>query len=198
MKHQTIGARIKPDLVVVLACAFAAIVILAWIFKIQPTLHPQGSAAGTVARHSAPRMPPASGPPGPVSPVEEQWGIRVSSIQLTNTNLALELRYEVTDPAKAALLSDGATAASVLDPATGKTIRIGAPPERPGGVSQHSRARSAMLMMGDAGSFPPAPNRIVPGKTYTVQLPHPPDLVKKGSRVVVVIGDFRTDYITVD
>jgi hypothetical protein len=53
-------------------------------------------------------------------------------------------------------------------------------------------------MMRDAGSFPPAPNRVVAGKTYTVQLPNVPALVKTGSKVVVVIGDFRTDYITVE
>jgi len=196
MKNHTEGARIKPDLVVVLACSLAAIVILVWIFKIQPSMRSHGSVAGPAVKHpAAAKMVPAR---GPASPVEEQWGIRVSSVTLTGADLVMELRYEVTDPAKAALLNDGATAASVLDPDTGTTIRIGAPPERPGGVSQHSRARSAALMMREAGSFPPPPNRIVLGKTYSIQLPNPPDRVKKGSRVVVVIGNFRTDYITVE
>jgi hypothetical protein len=122
----------------------------------------------------------------------------VSGIKLTSANLVMEMRYEVTDPAKSALLDDGATAASVVAPDTGTTIRIGAPPQQAGGVSAHSRARSAALMMRAAGSFPPPPNRIIAGRTYTIQLPNPPELVKKGSKVVVVIGNFRTDYITVE
>jgi hypothetical protein len=194
MKHQTKGARIKPDLVVVLACALATIVILVWIIGRSPA-----PVAGppVMKQPVAPRTP-ASALPAIASSLEDQWGIHVSGIKLTSANLVMELRYEVTDPAKSALLNDGATAASVIAPDTGTTIRIGAPPQREGGVSEHSRARSAALMMRGAGSFPPPPNRIIAGKTYTIQLPNPPDLIKKGTRVVVVIGDFRTDYITVE
>ena len=193
MKHQTKGARIKPDLVVVLACALATIVILVWIIGRSPA-----PVAGPVMKQPVAPKTPASALPAVASSMEEQWGIHVIGIKLTSANLVMELRYEVTDPAKSALLNDGATPASIIAPDTGTTIRIGAPPPRAGGVSEHSRARSAALMMRDAGSFPPPANRIIAGKTYTIQLPNPPDLVKKGTRVVVVIGDFRTDYITVE
>jgi hypothetical protein len=194
MNRQSAGARIKPDLIVVLACSVAAIVILVLIIG-----GSRSRVAAPMEKKPAPAKTVSAGvQPGMISPVEDQWGIRVSGIKLTGANLVMELSYEVTDPDKAALLDDGATPASVLDPATGTQIRIGAPPQRTGAVSQHSRARSAALMMRDAGSFPPAPNRVVAGKTYTVQLPNVPALVKTGSKVVVVIGDFRTDYITVE
>jgi len=38
-----------------------------------------------------------------ISPVEDQWGIRVSGIKLTGANLVMELSYEVTDPDKASV-----------------------------------------------------------------------------------------------
>jgi len=79
---------------------------------------------------------------------------------------------------------NGATPASVLDPATGTQIRIGAPPQRTGAVSQHSRARSAALMMRDAGSFPPAPNRVVAGRPTLSSSPmsRPREDGKQGGR----------------
>ena len=198
MNHQAEVAPVKPGTVVVLACLLAVILIAGWVLKVHPFGRSPESAAGpAVKRPVAARVAANAGEPEVVPSVEDQWGIRVAGIKLTSANLVMELSYQVTDPAKAALLNDGTTAASVLEPTTGTTIRIGAPPQRAGSVSQHSRARSAALMMRGAGSFPPAPNRIVPGKTYTVQLPNAPDIVKKGVQVVVVIGDVWTDDITV-
>jgi len=197
MKQKTPGTRRIPDLTVVLVGCLAASLFLIWKFPSRPPASPGFVADLVVNQPVAPISAPAE-KPGPLSTVENQWGIRVSGVRLTSSNLVMELRYEVTDPAKAASLADGTTAAAVLDPVSGRTIRIGAPPQRPNGVSPHSRARSAALMMREAGSFPPAPNRIVPGKIYCVQLPNLPNLVRKGSEVVVVIGNARTDLLTVE
>ena len=100
-------------------------------------------------------------------------------------------------PKLAISLTNGQTAAYLLEPVSGMKIPLGTPqPE--GAFSPHSRARSAALMMRGAGSFPPAPNRMAAGRTYSVLLPNPAGVVKSRSAVVVVIGDARTDNLTVE
>ena len=54
------------------------------------------------------------------------------------------------------------------------------------------------LMMRESGDFPPTPSRLVAGKTYSILLPNVDGLLKRGSRVVVTVGnlDCSTDIFT--
>lgn len=131
------------------------------------------------------------------SRLEAQWGIRITGIALAEAERALNLRYEVVDPDKAAQLYDGATKAFLLDVDHENAIQIGAPPAHGAVGSRHSRARSQALMMREAGSFPPPPSRIQPGKIYSVLVPNLNRAVKRGNQVAVIIGRYSTEQMTV-
>jgi hypothetical protein len=53
-------------------------------------------------------------------------------------------------------------------------------------------------MMHQAGEFPPPPNRLAAGKTYSLLLPNPGGMVKSGSQVAFVVGNYRTAALTVE
>jgi hypothetical protein len=191
---------IRPAFLVTLTASVVVLIALIWLVR---TRSPSPNAAGgdrvveppvqTVKANTA--VPPA----GPVKPstLEEMWGIQVTGIALTRANSALELRYKVLAPEKATLLADSQSEAYILDHASGAKIPLRSP-QSEGAFPQHSRARSAALMMRDAGSFPPTPSRIVPDKVYSVLLPNPGGVVKGGNKVAMVVGTVRNDNLVVE
>ena len=138
---------------------------------------------------------PAAPPPGPL---EKKWGIRVSGIWMASENGAVQMTYEVTDNNLAKLLSGNGAENFLVDLSSGTQIPLCPSQLKDWPFSPHSRARSMALQMLEAGTFPPPPNRLVAGKTYTVLIPNPNGLMKPGSRVAPLVGGVQGDSITIE
>lgn len=206
MNHQDTDNRIRPGLIVVAACALAAILIPVGISAFHKS-KPSSAGATPTASSSAAVKPSAvhdaaAAAVNPAAPVlstalEEPWGIQVSSVRLTKADSAVDLRYKVVAPEKAALLAGDKTTAYLIDQASGVKIQMLASPQEAAWPT-NTRARTAARMMHQAGEFPPPPNRLAAGKTYSLLLPNPGGTVKSGSKVTLVVGNYRTDTLNVE
>jgi hypothetical protein len=108
---------------------------------------------------------------------QRNWGVDIVGVRPISTGFMLTFRYRVVDPEKAKLLNDKRSKAYLIDEANGNTLSVPIM-ENLGEMRQKSE---------------PELNR-----TYFIMFGNPGKLVKSGSRVSVVIGDFRADGLTVD
>jgi hypothetical protein len=143
-----------------------------------------------------PTAPVAPARPAGSSTLELQRGIQFFDAQLVMDDSMVELHYAVSAPDKAALLTHVETEAYLIEQTSGVRIPLCPPLQKNWPFPDHSRARSMALMMPEAGTFPPPPNRLTVGKTYAILLPNPNGILKTGSQVVVVVGNFRSDVFT--
>ena len=110
-------------------------------------------------------------------PMEEEWGVRVMSIRLSAEGYMLDFRYRVLNAEKAAPLFDRKNKAYLIDQASGAMFLV---PESPKvGALRTTR--------------PPIADR-----NYFIFFANPGRYVKKGSKVTVVIGDFRVENLVVE
>jgi hypothetical protein len=119
---------------------------------------------------------PLSGP-SPCDDLEATWGIQVVRLFLTSYGHMVDFRYRVVDPVKAKPLFDFRTAAHLVDEASGKALAV---PDTP----KTGRLRNT--------GMPEA------GRTYFILFQNQADLLEKGDRVSVVIGDFAARDLTVE
>jgi hypothetical protein len=113
----------------------------------------------------------------PISNAEKNAGIRVVSLRPTGGGQMLDLRFQVIEPEKAKTVLDKKKKAYLLDGKTGKTLPV--PVTKAGPMRQST----------------PKPEA---GRIYFILFSNPGGMVKEGSRVSLVIGDFRKDDIIVD
>jgi len=109
----------------------------------------------------------------------------------------LGVSYKVLAPDKATLLSDDSIPVLLIDQSSGAKIslRVSSPM---GAVPSHSRARSKALAAQQPWSFPAPRNKLVAGREYSFVISNPEKTVKSGSMVVLVVGNYRTDALTVE
>jgi hypothetical protein len=110
-------------------------------------------------------------------PVEETYGISIVGIKLSGNGYLVDFRYRVVDPGKAAALADRKVTPYLADQASGLKSTVPTGP-RMGSL----RAKGTP----------------VAGKTYFILFSNGKKVVKKGSIVDVVIGDFRAEGLTVE
>lgn len=108
---------------------------------------------------------------------QRNWGVDIVGVRPISTGFMLTFRYRVVDTEKARLLNDKRSKAYLIDEDNGNTLSVPIM-ENLGEMRQKSE---------------PELNR-----TYFIMFGNPGKLVKSGSRVSVVIGDFRADGLTVD
>ena len=118
-----------------------------------------------------------TGSVAPPTTLAERWGIEVSSMRLSMGNSAVDLRYKVLDPAKAALLGNGKTASYIIDRSTGKRLIMPTPPKE--------------------GAFPPTAHKLLAGKTYFSMVSNQGGALKSGSQVTVVVGGSEATNLTI-
>ena len=166
--------------------------------------NPAPSAQVAVVEHplSASAQEPAVPIPAPQggtpSLFEAQWGIRISDVVRTDIDSVLEMRYMVVDPSKIAALADGENMPCLIEQTSGAQVMLCVPLHEKWPYAGHSRARSMAHISNGAGGFPPAAGKAVAGRTYSLLIPNPDLAVKKGSRVVVAVGDIRSDSLVVE
>lgn len=110
------------------------------------------------------------------SDIEKKWGVQIVGIRRTAAGHMLDFRYRVVDSKKAAPLFVRQTKPYLIDQASGKSLVVP-------NLAKVGPLRSS--------------NQPQEGRTYWMFFGNP-GLVKVGSKVTVVIGDFRAENIKVE
>lgn len=105
------------------------------------------------------------------------WGVDVVGVHPVASGEMLEFRYRVLDGAKAKVLFDKKLTPYLIDEATGTRLAV-------------PTMENIGTLRQDIGADPE--------RTYYVMFGNPGRLVKVGSRVDVVIGNFHLDGLIVD
>ena len=101
--------------------------------------------------------------------LEQRFGIQMTLVAVTAGGGLIDIRFRVTDAAKAADLFKPENLPAVIVPDSGVTIR---PPD------------------------PPDPGKLTDGQIYFLLYPNSGGAVRPGSKVVLSFGDLRLDYQT--
>lgn len=110
--------------------------------------------------------------------LEEKWGVEVVAIRQSAGGRMLDFRYRVTDPEKAKPLLDRSAKAYLIDRETGVKLDVPNAPK--------------------IGSLRQSARQPIAGRVYFVLFSNQNRMVRRGSRVNVVIGDFRADNLIVE
>jgi hypothetical protein len=105
------------------------------------------------------------------------WGVESLSVKWTESGEMIRFSYRVLDPAKAKALNDKKTEPSLIDPRAGVSLVVPSM-EQVGQLRQSADPEQ--------------------GKSYWMAFSNKGRLVKRGDRVVVMIGQFRADGLVVD
>lgn len=108
---------------------------------------------------------------------KRNWGVEVIGVKPVSSGYMLAFRYRVLDPDKAKLLNDRKAKAYLIDEESGTRLAVPA-------LENVGELRS--------GTAP------VVDRNYFMIFGNPGKLVKPGSRVSVVVGNFRVDGLVVD
>lgn len=108
--------------------------------------------------------------------LEAQWGVKPMVIRLVGADHFIDFRYRVLDPDKAMSLLQRKNKPYLIDEVTGRV---------------HTVPVTKLGPMRASANKPKA------NKNYVVLFGNPDRSIKKGSRVTVVIGDFRAEHMTV-
>ena len=111
-----------------------------------------------------------------VESIEERWGIQITGIRQTAAGHMLDFRYRVVDSDKARPLFLRQTKPYLIDQASGKVLAV------------PTTAKVGPLRTSDK------PRE---GRIYWMFFANP-GVVKAGSKVTVVIGDFKAEDLTVE
>jgi hypothetical protein len=132
-----------------------------------------GSCSAINSNLAGPEASPKVEPAG----LEEQWGVKVVAIRSTARGLYLDFRYRVVDSEKASLLFDRDTKPYLVDEATGASSSLASAPKlgtlRTKGIPKADR--EYFMIFGSLNG-----------------------LIKKGSKVTVVVGDFKARNLIVE
>jgi hypothetical protein len=108
---------------------------------------------------------------------EREWGVRVLQIRLSAEGYMLDFRYRVLDAGKAAPLFSREVKPYLIDEISGAMFLVPEPPKV--GALRTTRPPQA-------------------GKNYFILFANPGQYIKKGSKVTVIIGDFKAEHLVVE
>jgi hypothetical protein len=108
---------------------------------------------------------------------KRNWGVEIIGVKPVSSGYMLEFSYRVLDPDKVKLLNDRKSKAYLRDEASGTVLAV-----------------PAMENVGElrSGSAPEL------DRIYFMIFGNPGKLVKSGSRVSIIVGDFHVDGVIVD
>lgn len=156
--------RVLEPIAVLLGCALLVIGLRAGLAA--------ASSAIQSGRSTTPAGQHSTLGPVPINPqIEQQWGIRVTLVQLLADNGLVELRYMVVDPAKAARLHADTTSLTNIP-----WIKVE-------GSDLSIRSRSVMY------HFQHGVGQGVEGNTYSIIYGNAGSAVHVGSKVSIVMPD---------
>ncbi len=109
--------------------------------------------------------------------IEERWGVKLQGIHITAAGHMLDFRFQVTNPGKAASLTDTKNKPTVTVEANGIKLEVPNTP-RIGALRQTSK-------------------QVKQGMVFTILFANPGKMVATGQKLAVRIGDFSVEHITV-
>jgi hypothetical protein len=109
--------------------------------------------------------------------LRDTWGIEVSSLRMSGNGHLIDFRYKVLDPAKAATLADPRYKPILIDQSTGIKMSVPNTPKM--------------------GPLRTSSKNLQVGRIYYMLFANKGLLVKAGSKVTVLIGDFKAENLTV-
>ncbi len=109
--------------------------------------------------------------------IEEQWGLKILGVRLTANGYMLDLRYQVINSEKAFPLLDRKIKPYLIAQDTGTKLYV--PDTKVGPLRQRVANPDAE-------------------KTYFILFGNPGGLVKRGSQVTLVMGDFKAENLVVE
>ena len=112
-----------------------------------------------------------------LSDVEKQWGIKIEGIYITAVGQLVDFRYRVIDPEKATGLMKRKDKALIIDQASGVQMKV--PVTKVGQLRGTGTTAKA-------------------DRVYTVIFTSGGGIIQKGSKVTVVIGEFRAENLVVE
>ena len=113
-----------------------------------------------------------------IEKAREKWGVEDFKVRHTSDGYMLDLRYRVIDSKKAEPLFDRALRPFIIEEASGETYGVPASPK--------------------IGFLRQAPKHIKENKVYFLFIANPAKRIKKGSKITLVIGDFRVEHLLVE
>ena len=117
-----------------------------------------------------------SGKKDPGDKLKKQWGIEITSLQMSAAGHMIDFRYRVLDAKKAKTLFARENKPYLIDEASGKVLSV-----------PNMAKVGPLRISGDSKE----------GRVYWIFFGNIPGLVKSGSKVTVVIGDFRAENLVV-
>jgi hypothetical protein len=129
---------------------------------------PGDSSPGGYSRNTVPE--------GVAAEMESRWGVRPVAMRLTAAGHFIDFRVEVTDPQKAKAVLDRTHKAYLVDAESGKAMPV------------------PMTKLGPLRGSDVMPKM---GRHYVILFQNVQGLIHPGSRVSVVIGDFKAEDMTV-
>jgi hypothetical protein len=109
--------------------------------------------------------------------LKRTWGVEVLGVRLATSGWMLTFRYKVLDPAKAKVLLDAKSTAYLVDESSG--------------------ARLAVPAMENIGELRQTKDMGY-GREYFIMFGNGNQVVRRGTKVDVVIGNFHADGVTVE
>lgn len=134
----------------------------------------------------------------PSATLDQKGGIHVISARRNSKDATVEILYTITDIKKATDLSSVESSPHVLDLTTGDRVGVGSSVVLPKGINNHTRLRSAMMSNPQGQGFPPAPYRMVVGKTYQLLVPAAGGALRDGTTCVVVCSGLRSSPVVIE
>jgi hypothetical protein len=102
----------------------------------------------------------------------DRSGVKITQVAVTGGGGLVDLRFQVIDPDKANALHDAATPPAVVDEHTGLVVH------------------DLLMSHSHSGAFKP-------GVTYYYVFNNPGDIVRRGARVVVLLGNAQVEHVIV-
>jgi len=110
----------------------------------------------------------------------QRFGVKVESLRLAAAGNMIDFRYRIVDPAKARMLVDRTITPYLIEQSSGKTVEV------------PKSTKIGPLRQTTKYGDPPA------DRVFFVLFGNPGGLVQPGSRVTVVVGDFRAEDLIVE
>jgi hypothetical protein len=117
-----------------------------------------------------------------LTPLEREWGIKLLGVRLTAAGYALDFRYKVLDPKKAA---------PIVQRRFSPTPYL---------IVERTGAKLGVPFTDKAGSLRSSvttAEQVRQGRNYTALFANPGKHVKPGDKVTVAFGNFRADHLIV-
>jgi len=140
------------------------------------------AALAKIEKAKAARRAASEARGGELTQVEKEWGIRLLGIRTTAAGYALDFRYQVLDPKKAAPLLQRQYSLSPYVPVERSGAMLGVP--------FTDKAGSLRSSVSSAG-------QIRQGRNYGALFANPGRHVRPGEKVTVVLGDFKAEHLLV-